>query len=269
MRLFDTHCHMDVVAARSGDGDALLREARQVGLAAMVVPAVQPDTWARCAAATHPHDDLALALGIHPQAVRDLSDEALDDALHQLPTLLRAHGAVAVGEIGLDHRWDKAPEARARQLRVFEAQLQIARQLDLPVLIHGLNAHDQTLRLVRSAAWPAAGGVLHSYSGSAELVEVYSRVEGLMFSFCGPVTWRNARKAPAAARAVAADRLLIETDAPYQPPWPHNDRPCRPSDLRLVAETVAALREVPLEQLAEQTWANAQRLFRWPPSSGT
>ncbi|MEO1271091.1 MAG: TatD family hydrolase, partial [Myxococcota bacterium] len=141
MRLFDTHCHMDVVAHRTGQGDAMWNEARNVGLEAMILPAVHPETWPRCCQLAQQTDGLGLALGIHPQAVRELSDHALDEALNALPGLITEHGAVAVGEIGLDHRWDRDDALRERQLRVFLAQLSIARQLDRPVLVHCLNAH--------------------------------------------------------------------------------------------------------------------------------
>lgn len=257
-RLYDTHCHVDALGAPGAE----LTEAAEAGVAAIVLPAVEPANWAACCALASAHPDtIRLALGIHPQVVAALEDETLDAALDALPAQLSAHGAVAVGEIGLDHRVDRTPQARARQLRVFERQLDVALETGLVPLIHVLGAHDTFLHAWRRH--PICGrvpGVLHSYSGSAELVATYVRA-GLYLAFSGAVSWSNARRVPRACQAVPAERLLIETDAPYQPPHPLEGRPNRPARLTTVAEAVARLRGEPLAVIAEQTWANAAQLF--------
>ena len=265
MRLFDTHCHVDALGP---DDDAILvqlHEARDAGVRAILLPAVAPDQWERCAqlAAAHP-DLIHLALGIHPQCVRELDDQALHDALDRLPDLLLAHGAVAVGEVGLDLRWDTDALARQRQRVALTRQLTIAHDLGLPPLLHCLDAHAMLLQLWREH--PICGhvmGVMHSYSGSAELVRDYAR-QGMWFSFAGGITWHHAKRAPRAALAVPLDRLLIETDAPYQPPHPLDGGPNRPARQLQIAQRLAQLRQLPLHELAELTWRNAHLALGLP-----
>lgn len=256
MRLFDTHCHLDAPFDRSLD--SLVAQARAAGVQAILLPAVRPEGWTGSAAVAARFDEVRLALGIHPQAVRDLSDDEIDAALASLPRRLEQSGAVAVGEIGLDHAHDRDPVQRARQRRVFEAQLDVAAALKLPPLIHCLRAHGAVVEILEARG--EAPGVLHAYSGSAELVQRYLRV-GVSLSFSGALTVPGARRVPAACREVPEDRLLIETDAPYQAPHPKDGGPNRPDRLIEVARAVAAVRDQPVERVASCTWDNAERLF--------
>ncbi len=259
--LFDTHCHLDAPEHHLAP-DALLAAADAAGVSRVLLVAVEPGHWSRCAsiAAAHPQQ-VRLALGIHPQVIRDLSDDALQDALDALPHLLRAHGACAVGEIGLDFLQDRDPTLRARQERALLAQLDIAAALDLPVSLHCLKAHDALLRLWRRHPLKQrAPGLLHAFSGSADLVPVYA-AENLAFGFGGATTWTNARRAPEACRAVPAHLLVLETDAPYMPPHPLPDGPSRPDLLPRIAAHIAALRGLSPEALAALTTANARRLL--------
>jgi TatD DNase family protein len=261
--LFDTHCHLDA-PGNDRDPAALIDEARAVGVGAILLPAVEPANWQACIDIAQQHPGFVhLALGIHPQAVRDLDDATLHDALDRLPELLRAHGAVAVGEVGLDHRWDRDPAARARQLTAFTRQLDIARELSLPPLMHCLDAYDPLLQAWKKHPIRRAGveGIMHSYSGSADMVPIYIR-EGMWISFSGGVTWTHAKRTPAACRATPDDRLLIETDAPYQPPHPLDDRPCRPASIARTAAHIAQLRDTTPDELAALTWRNACRALR-------
>lgn len=260
MRLYDTHCHLD--ARFDVPLDTLIADARAEGVAAMVLPGVAPESWARSAAVASRFPEVHLALGIHPQAVRDLSDAELNAGLDALPAQLA--GCVAVGEIGLDHLADRDPAQRARQRRTFLAQLDIAATLGLPPLIHCVKAHGALLELW--ADHPCRRnlpGVLHAYSGSADLVPRFVEL-GLFLSIAGGVTVPNARRLPAAVPAIPDDRLLIETDAPYQPPHPLEGRPNRPGRLREVARAVAALRGVGEAHVAAVTWRNATTLFKAP-----
>lgn len=255
MRLYDTHVHLD----HAGEPvEALLEEARRAGAGAWLLPAVSPDSWERSIAAAAADPDVRLAIGIHPQAVRDLTDEAIDEALAALPGLLRRHGAVAVGEIGVDHLHDRDPLQRERQRRVLDAQLDVARALGLPVLLHCVRAHGALLDTLRARG--RVRGVMHAYSGSAELVRDWVAL-GLHVSFAGALTLPGARRAPEACRVVPDDRLLVETDAPYQTPWPHEGEANRPARLVDVARAVARLRGTPPEAVAERTWENAVALF--------
>lgn len=255
MRLYDTHCHLDHIDEPVQE---LLEPARRAGVHAWLLPAVSPDTWERTVSVASADPDVRLAIGVHPQAVRDLSDEALDEALHALPEWLRRHGAVAVGEIGIDHLHDRDPVQRERQRRVLMAQLDVADALGLPVLLHCVKAHGALLGWLRSRV--SVRGVMHAYSGSAELVREWVAL-GLHVSFAGALTWPGARRAPEACRVVPADRLLVETDAPYQTPRPHQGESNRPERLDVVVRAMAELRGTEPERVAEQTWANAVALF--------
>lgn len=253
--MYDTHAHLDHADAPVAD---LLARARAAGVEAWLLPGVSPESWARTAAVAAAHPGVRLALGVHPQVVRDLSDAELDDALAALPGLLRRHGAVAVGEIGLDHLHDRDPAQRARQRRVWEAQLDVAAALDLPVLLHCVKAHGAMLGWLRPRG--AVRGVMHAYSGSAELVRDWVAL-GLHVSFAGALTLPGARRAPEACRAVPPERLLVETDAPYQTPWPHRGEANRPERLVDVVRAVAAVRGEAPEAVAERTRENALALF--------
>jgi TatD DNase family protein len=163
---------------------------------------------------------------------------------------------VAIGEWGRDG----GTADPARQERLFRAQLRAARQLRLPAVIHVLRAHHRAPVILREERIEEVGGVLHSYSGGAELVPIY-RDLGLCFSFAGPVTYPGARRPVAAARAVDASLLLAETDAPDQAPAPHRGTRCEPAMVRDVLDGLAAAREEPREHVVALTTHNAQRVF--------
>jgi TatD DNase family protein len=263
MFLFDTHCHLD----RLEGLDAQLEEAVGRHVGAIVLPAVEPDNWARCVeiARGAARPAVYVALGIHPQVVRELSDAQLDEALERLPEALREAGAVAVGELGLDHRWDRDEAQRARQRRVFIRQLDIAYEVGLPPLIHCLDAYEPVLKAWSEHPICRAGvpGVMHGYSGSAAMVARYVE-KNLFISFGGAITWQGARRAPEACVATPDVRLLIETDAPYMSPHPLDGLPNRPDRLVEIAARAASLRSTTPEQLAAQTWDNASALFGVP-----
>ncbi len=257
-RLIDTHCHVDHL---DGDPSLALAEARALGVGAFVLPTITPAMWPSAAALAAAHPDVHLGLGLHPCALDDLSDAEVDDALDDLPRLIALHGAVALGEIGLDHRAARDDERLARQRRVFERQLTIALEAGLPPIIHCVEAHGLMLEVW--SRHPCGGnlpGVLHAFTGSAEMVARYCRA-GLFISFAGPITWPGALKPAAACRAVPDDRLLIETDAPYQSPHPHRGSPNSPDRLPLIAAKVAEVRGASVDAIAALTTENARRLF--------
>lgn len=257
--MIDSHCHLDV-AAFDADRDAVLARAGAAGVHTLLVPAIRPATWdaltswaatpAAAAAGVH------IALGIHPQIVPALSP-AENVRLDGLPAALTAARAVAVGECGLDG----ATADPAAQERLLAAQVAIARDLRLPLIIHVLRAHDRAPALLRAARAHEVGGVMHSYSGGAALVPVY-RDLGFAFSFTGAVTWPGSRRPVEAARAVPADLLLVETDAPDQTPVPHRPGRSEPAQLPAIIAALASARETTPENLAALTTANARRLFR-------
>src|SRR5512137_826991 len=229
--MIDTHCHLDAPAFEA-DREAVLARARAAGVTDVVVPAVDPGGWARLVTLGASHPGVHVALGIHPQALPGMAPADDDRHLADLESLLARGGAVAVGECGLDGPSVGEGAPLDRQRAVLRGHLAIARKLGLPVLLHSLRVHDAMREELERDGVPS-GGVLHSFSGSAEQVPPFAAL-GLHFSFAGPVTYEAARKPVLAARAVAPERLLVETDAPDQTPRPHRGERNEPSLLPLV-----------------------------------
>lgn len=255
--MIDTHCHLDVERF-APDREAVLARARAAGITDLVVPSIGPDAWDPLLAYARERPGVHVALGIHPQLLADLDPADDERHLADLEATLARGGAVAIGECGLDG----PTAARApmdRQIAVLRAHLALARGFSLPVLLHCLRAHEPLLELLAKEPLPA-GGVLHSYSGSAEQVRDYLPFD-LHFAFAGPVTYERAKKPVLAARAVPAERLLLETDAPDQTPRPFSGR-CEPAYLARVAEGVAAARGVGRPEIEALTDRNARALFR-------
>lgn len=259
--MIDTHCHLDLEAF-DADRDEVVGRAARAGILGMLVPAVRPRTWVALGqfAARHREAGVRCALGIHPQVVPELDDEEVaGDLADRIARAIEGARAIAVGECGLDGGTADAP----RQEAIFRAHLRAARALRLPVVIHVLRAHDAAPRILREEG-PVAG-VLHSYSGGADLVPVY-RDLGLAFSFAGPVSYPNARRPVEAARAIPAELLLVETDAPDQAPEGHRGGRSEPAFLPAVIAGVAGARGVSPSEIATTTAANARRIFAaWEP----
>jgi len=254
--VIDTHCHLDVDAF-DGDRDAMIARATAAGVTGMLVPAIRPRTWDALVALARRHAAAGLrcAIGIHPQVVPELAADELAGDLADRIARASEH-AIAIGECGLDG----ATGERARQEAILRAHVRAARAVGKPLVIHVLRAHDAAPRILREERAGEVGGVLHSYSGGADLVPVY-RDLGLHFAFAGPVTYANARRPVAAARAIPAELLLVETDAPDQAPAAHRGGRSEPAFLPAVIAGLAAARDADPAEIAELTTANAARLF--------
>jgi TatD DNase family protein len=258
--MIDTHCHLDSPRF-DPDREEVLARARAAGVTDLVIPSIGPATWEPLTAWAAGRKGIHVALGIHPQLLPEL-DPAEDEAnLDRLEALLAAGGVVGIGECGLDGPTGaQSPRApMERQVAVLRRHLELARRFRLPILLHCLRAHEPMLALLAQERPLPAGGVLHSYSGSAEQVRDYLP-HGLHFALAGPVTYERAKKPVLAARAVPRDRLLLETDAPDQTPRPHQGR-CEPAHLADVARGVAAALGCPVEEVAALTERNARALF--------
>jgi TatD DNase family protein len=251
--VIDTHCHLDV-GAFDADRDLVIERALAAGVAGMLVPAIRPRTWPALAALAKRQPALRIAIGIHPQVVPDLDDA--ERAADIAEAAARA-GAVAIGECGLDGGTDDL----ATQEAIFRAHVRAARETKLPLVVHVLRAHDRAPRILRDERAADVGGVMHSYSGGAELIAIY-RDLGFAFSFAGPVTYPNARRPLEAARAVPDELLVVETDAPDQAPASRRGR-SEPAYLPVIIEALATARSSTAEAIAALTEANARRVFRW------
>ena len=265
--LFDTHCHFDDPVF-DADRAAAWERARTAGVSAALIPAVSPGSWERTLACALPNERWC-ALGIHPQCLPELTDRAIEDGLASLEARVRENRArvVAIGECGFDGSIDLALAPYERQRRVFAAHVEVARALDLPLVVHVFRAHGEALRALRTLKLPPRPGVIHSYSGSPDLARDYLAL-GFHLAFGGAVTRPNARKPVTAAREVPLERLLVETDAPDQTPTGVADhvRRCEPAHVRVTARRLADIRAMPEGALTERTAANARALFALPRS---
>ena len=260
--MIDTHCHLDL-AIFDGDRTDVLARARAASVDGMLIPAIRPSTWAALAAlpANHPGAGIAIALGVHPQVVLELTaderrtcgdlTDALTRAIADSPSVV-----AAVGECGLDG----ATADRELQETILRAHVRAARALQLPLVVHVLRAHDTAPRILREERAHEVGGVMHSYSGGADLVAIY-RDLGFAFSFAGPVTYPGSRRPVAAAAVIPADLLLAETDAPDQAPDPHRGQRSEPAHVARVIDGLAAARGANSQDIAALTTANALRVF--------
>lgn len=268
----DSHCHLHdprMAPVRA----AALQRAREAGVQALLLAGVDPPGWTEAAVLAREHQgapELWVSYGLHPQVVADGDDAATQAALAELAQIFRSPplgvAAVALGEIGLDALTPERRAALPRQEQALRAQLALARAQGVPVLLHILRTHGPALQLLRREGLPQAGGVVHSFSGSAELVPDYLKL-GLHLSFAGPVTYHNASRVLAAARCVPRERLLVETDAPDQTPEPQRSTGDQapqnePAFLPAVIAALAAARGERPEELAAYTADNARRLFQ-------
>jgi TatD DNase family protein len=257
--VYDSHCHLDH-SRFDDDRDAVIARARAAGVTGMLLAGVDAEGRARQVALADAVAGLRVSFGVHPMVVAELDDAGVDVELDRLRADLAVRRPAAIGETGLDRRSILPRDSLPRQERAFRAQLRLARDHGLPVVLHVVRAHELALRALREERVSEVGGVVHSYSGPAELVPAYLGL-GLHLSMCGTVTFPDARRARAAAAIVPLDRLLVETDAPDQAPEPHRASRNEPGLLGRVVETIAALRGDDPSALARVTAENARRLY--------
>ena len=259
MRLFDTHAHYNdrrFAEEFEGGGRGALLRARAEGVERFCNVGSSVRTSEESVALAEEFDFVIAAVGIHPSDAQEIPAAERDRALARIEELCRHEKVRAVGEIGFDYHWE--PFDRDLQRYFFEAQLEIARRVGLPAVIHSRDAAGDTFDVI--AAHPENRGVLHSFSGHAEGARQYCRM-GWYVSFSGPVTYKNANKVKEAAAAAEADRILIETDCPYLPPVPHRGEINYSGYLKFTCEAVAAVRGLNPEEAAELTWNNACRFY--------
>lgn len=252
--IFDSHAHYDDEAFDS-DRHELLAALPEQGICAVVNCASDIARSHTCLELSEKYAYIYAACGVHPHE----ASKCDTDWLNELKTLCRETKCVAVGEIGLDYHYDFSP--RDEQLEVFESQLILANELNLPVIVHDREAHEDTLRLLKKYK---PRGVVHCFSGSAEMAREVTSL-GMYIGLGGAVTFKNARKPAQVAASVAADRLLTETDCPYMAPVPFRGTRC---DSRMIAQTVkvlAALRGIGEDETVSLARENASRLFGVEP----
>lgn len=253
--IVDSHCHLDSEDFRD-DLPAILERARTAGIVGMVCVGSAGDlaTAERAVALADKEPDVYAAVGIHPHDAGKVQPEFWP-ALEELGKRERV---VGVGETGLDYFYDHSP--RQAQREVFERFLRLATAVKRPVICHVRDAHDDAIDVLRAGPLPDAGGVIHCYSGNSDQARRYLDL-GLYLSFSGVITFKKADDIRAAAAYAPADRILVETDAPYLAPIPHRGQRNEPAYVVKTLEALARVRGISPSRAAEATTANAFRLF--------
>ena len=249
--IFDSHAHYDADAFDE-DRDAVLTALPAQGVCGVIQCATDPDSIAQSLKMAERYPYIRVAVGIHPEFVSRATPDWLDVVREAA-----GHPAVcAIGEIGLDYYWeDNAP--REVQLQWCRKQIELAKELDLPVIFHDREAHEDTFNLLKETR---PRGVVHCFSGSAEMARQITDL-GLYIGLGGAATFKNARKPVEVAESLPLDRLLVETDAPYMAPVPMRGKRCDSSMIAHTAARLAEIRGISAEALLDATRENANRLF--------
>ncbi len=255
-RLFDTHAHLDFPKLRD-DLDGVFARAREAGVERIVTIGASDglESNYRALELARAHDHVGCTAGIHPHDAAMCDDEVYQTIAGEFAEL---EEVLAIGEIGLDYYYDKAP--REVQKAVFRQFLQLSEAVDKPVVIHSRDAEEDTLELLRESG--VRRGVLHCFTGSREMAEAALEL-GFHISFTGIVTFKNGADLLAIARDTPADRIMVETDAPFLAPVPRRGKTNEPAYVAHTAAAIAEARGESLEDFAEQTYQNACEFYGW------
>ena len=250
----DTHCHLEDENF-SADRAEVLTRAKAALVERIINFGSTMQSSIAVAELAKNFPELYAGVGIHPEEIDDFNA----DTCAHLAELAAAEKVIAIGEIGLDYHWEKDSDRRLIQQKIFVEQLDLARQLKLPVCVHDRDAHADTLRILQTEARDLRG-VLHCYSGSAEIAREIFKL-GWFIGVDGPLTFKNSAKLPEVVKIAPRDRLLIETDAPYLAPVPYRGKRNEPAYVVEVAKKLAEIRGETLEEVADYTTANAHELY--------
>ncbi len=256
--LIDTHCHLDL-SWFDEDRDEVIQRAEEVGIRAIVDPSIDLEAAKRVLALAEKHRQVYAAVGVHPNDCQGY-DEGTWSRMREMA---RRPRVVAIGEIGLDYYRDRTP--REVQQEALEAQLAIAAELGLPVILHNRESEEDLLALLRS--WVESGnvpnppGVWHAFNLSMEWASKIHEL-GFFLGLGGVVTFKNARQVHEMVRELPLEWAVLETDAPFLAPHPHRGKRNEPAYMALTAEAISRLKDVPVEEVASVTTTNARKLFR-------
>ena len=248
---FDTHAHYDD-RAFDEDREALLQSLGEGDVKLIIDPGCDAPSSRRALELAERFPFIYAAVGLHPEELDKYSPESFEE----ICSMARHPRCVAIGEIGLDYYWDAGHKEEQKAL--FRRQIELALELDKPVIVHDREAHGDCLDIVRD--YPGLRGVFHCYSGSAEMAKELLKL-GWYLGFDGPVTYKNARKALEVLELCPMDRMLMETDSPYLSPVPMRGKRNDSSNLKYVAEKIAQVKGISPEQAAAITLENGCRLF--------
>ncbi|MFP3359033.1 TatD family hydrolase [Planococcus sp. SIMBA_143] len=250
----DTHVHLNA-DQYDEDLQEVIDRALNSKVEKMVVIGFDRKTIKRAIELVEQYDFIYAVVGWHPVDAIDCTDKDLE----WIEQLAAHEKVVGIGETGLDYHWDKSP--RDIQQQIFRKQIQLAKRVKLPIIIHNREATEDVLTILREEDAQEVGGVMHCFGGSVETAQESIKMN-FMISLGGPVTFKNAKKPKEVAAEIPLEHLMIETDAPYLAPHPYRGKRNEPSYVPLVAEEIARLKELPVETVAEATTENAKRFYK-------
>lgn len=251
--LIDTHVHLNA-DQYDDDLEEVIERAREAGVTHFVVIGFDNKTIDRTMSLIDTYDDVYGVIGWHPVDAIDCTD----DDLKRIEELSKHPKIVGIGETGLDYHWDKSP--KDVQKKIFKAQIELAKRVNLPIVIHNRDATGDVVDILESEGAAEVGGIMHAFSGSPEIADRVLKMN-FMISLGGPVTFKNAKQPKEVAKYVPLDKLLVETDAPYLTPHPYRGKRNEPAYVKLVAEQIAELRKISYEEVAKATSENALKIY--------
>ena len=254
--LVDTHAHIDTDRFDE-DRDDMLARAKAAGLAAIINMGDSMESSGRSVAMARQYDMVYTGVGIHPEEARPMT-QADDDLL---AGWAREAKVVAIGEIGLDYYWDKEAEVQEKQRYWFNRQMDLARETNLPIIIHSRDAAEDTMKVMKDAKAHELKGVVHCYSYSKEIAQEFIKM-GYYIGVGGVVTFKNARKLVETVEAIPLDRILLETDCPYMAPEPNRGKRNDSSNIQYVIKKIAEIKGISEEEVEKVTEHNAYTLFK-------
>ncbi len=247
---FNTHSHLNSSQLYE-QRDIYIKNALENNVNYITIAGYDLESSRRAVEIANEYSFIYATVGISPNDCLNTTDEDLKE----IEMLLQNHRVVALGEIGLDYYWDDVP--KDKQKDVFLKQIEIAKKYDKPIVIHARDAYEDTYNILKEAKHY---GIMHCYSGSVEMAERYVKI-GFMISLAGPVTFKNAKVPKEVARAIGIDHLLIETDCPYLTPHPFRGKLNEPANVVYIAQEIAKLKNMEIEDVARITTFNAKRMF--------
>ena len=250
--IFDTHAHYDS-GAFNADREELLASMPEKGVGLILDPGCEERSSRAALEIAEKYPFVYAAVGVHPEDMEGMTS----DTLETIRSLARHEKCVAIGEIGLDYYWDDTHKAEQKEL--FAAQIALAEELDLPVIVHDREAHADCLEI--TGRFPNARGVFHCYSGSAEMAKELLRRGSWYLGFDGPVTYKNARKAIEVLEITPPERILVETDSPYMSPVPLRGKRNDSTNLVYIINKIAEIKGMSPEETERITWENGKKLF--------
>ncbi len=260
--LVDTHCHLNF-ERYDDDRNEVIQRAADAGVTRVINPGIDLDTSQQALALAKQYDGVYAAVGFHPNDTAAFTPAMLA-SIREMASEAKV---VSIGEIGLDYHWDKSP--KAKQAEAFEAQLELAAELELPVIIHNREASEDVIPILENWAktlpdsLKGRAGVLHSFS-APQAVADRVLAAGFYLGFTGPLTFKKSEDLRHIAAGLPLDRILVETDGPFLTPHPHRGKRNEPAYIPLIVDRLAALHQISTNNMAEHTTANAERLFRLP-----